>query len=549
MLKQLYIKNFAIISELMIEWQSGMTVLTGETGAGKSIIIDAIGQLIGDRFMPHLIHDLANQAFVEGVIDLTSRDDLKQKLKENGFSLEDDMLVVSKEMNRDGKNIYRINYRQTTQSFVRDLMRFVDIHSQHDNQYLLNQKMHLPLLDQYVVSMEPGYLSEYLDAYSAYQEALKVLAQTKDKVVDASQLDFLLFQLNEIESLDLQVGELEQLETDYDRIKNLEKYQQVISMLLSLIDDEQGLSSMLYQAQHAVHIDDSILNRVQLLFEEAYYKVEESRDLLKQLSDDLMHDDFNIEAIQERYFAVNKLKRKYGQSYDAIMEAKETIQQQVEWIEDFEVKIEDAKKQVEKAQLFALEKAGLLTKLRKSHALALEKEIQSQLKSLSLDSVQFKIMFASQPLSKSGCDDVTFYLSLNAGQTPKPLHQVASGGELSRVMLGLKSIFAMLNHTGTIIFDEVDTGVSGKVASCIGQKMSAIAKDIQVLCITHLPQVAGYANQHLHVSKKMDLDQTIVEVNYLSKDGRVEALAKMLSGSKVNEQALENAKALINDGL
>lgn len=545
MLKQLYIKNFAIIQECMIEWHDGMTVLTGETGAGKSIIIDAIGQLIGDRFASHFIRDTADLAFVEGVFDLSLRPDLVEKLEENGFSLEDQMMIVSKEMKRDGKSTYRLNYRQITQNFVRDLLSFVDIHSQHDNQYLLNQKMHLPLLDRFIVSSNESFNDSFNQSYLDYLTELKALKQMEDMVVDLNQLDFLTFQLNEIDQLDLQEHEIEQLEVDIDRVKHLEKYQKIIQTLTSMIDDEQGISAMLYQGERVIDLDDVVLNEVQQLFSDAYYKMEEARDLLNKLGDDLTSQDLNLEEIQERFFEVNKIKRKYGQTYLDIMDTRQTLALQVELISDYESKLDSMRKVVALKRSRAIEEARILTDLRKERAVILETMIQDQLSELELTAIQFIVHFEEQDLSKNGSDAVTFYISLNAGQVPKPLHQVASGGELSRVMLGLKAIFSMLNRTGMIVFDEVDTGVSGKVASAIGKKMASISGHLQVLCITHLPQVAGCATNHLHVSKQVEDGDTIVAVDYLDYDGRIQELAKMLSGTTINEQALANAKALI----
>lgn len=545
MLKQLYIKNFAIIQECMIEWHEGMTVLTGETGAGKSIIIDAIGQLIGDRFASHFIRDTADLAFVEGVFDLSLRPDLVEKLEENGFSLEDQMMIVSKEMKRDGKSTYRLNYRQITQNFVRDLLSFVDIHSQHDNQYLLNQKMHLPLLDRFIVSSNESFNDSFNQSYLDYLTELKALKQMEEMVVDLNQLDFLTFQLNEIDQLDLQEHEIEQLEVDIDRVKHLEKYQKIIQTLTSMIDDEQGISAMLYQGERVIDLDDVVLNEVQQLFSDAYYKMEEARDLLNKLGDDLTSQDLNLEEIQERFFEVNKIKRKYGQTYLDIMDTRQTLALQVELISDYESKLDSMRKVVALKRSRAIEEARILTDLRKERAVILETMIQDQLSELELTAIQFIVHFEEQDLSKNGSDAVTFYISLNAGQVPKPLHQVASGGELSRVMLGLKAIFSMLNRTGMIVFDEVDTGVSGKVASAIGKKMASISNHLQVLCITHLPQVAGCATNHLHVSKQVEDGDTIVAVDYLDYDGRIQELAKMLSGTTINEQALANAKALI----
>ena len=547
MLKSLTIQNFAIIDQVQFDLESNMSVLTGETGAGKSIIIDAISLLMGARATSFMVKTGQKKAFIEGVFDIENHPKLKEILSSKGFD-EDDLVVISREINNEGKSQARINYRIVPVSLLKEIGEYLaDIHSQFETQYLLNDKIHLSLLDEYISNDLSDLMNEYQTTYTKYKRAKKNYDDLLNTPSEEEQLDFYQSKIDEIEQADLSEGIIEQLENEKKRMSEFEKTHEKLSNIIYLTKSDNGVMDRLYESKRILNsIDDSQLESLQENFENVYYSVSELLDEIERYQDDLVFDQYRYEEIQTRLFLIKKLQRQYGYDEKSILLKKGEFLEKIDLIQNKEATLIKLEKEYlelkNQCEIIAL----TISKLRKEKALLLEKEIINQLNDLYMTNTKFKCEFTDlNELSPSGLGSMKFLITTNVGQNLHALSDVASGGELSRLMLGMKCIFTRLAGVKTIIFDEVDTGVSGKVAFAIGKKMKEISKNAQVICITHLPQVASFASHHLFVYKKTEDNTTKTDVCWLNENQRVEEIAKMLSNDVVNESALENARYLI----
>lgn len=543
MIESLYIENFAIIDQVQIDFQSGMTVLTGETGAGKSIIIDAIGQLIGQRSQPSFVKNGADYAFIEGVF--SSNKEIDKILLDNNFPI-DEHLVISKKINHDGKSAIKINYRNSSQLLLKKIMsQIVDIHSQFETHQLFNESYHLKLLDNFIGNELTDLKKEYLTLYQTYKNLnQKYLSLTKEELTD-EQLDFYLAQLEEIEELDLENFDEEEFLKERNNLLNYEKNSQHIKNYKALMDSSKGIMDLFKQSLNELsylEIDDIKHNYDQLY--DLYYTVDGiNQDIYDQFSQSYFSEE-HYNEVQETFFKLNKLKRKYGQTIDAIIDFKNSLIEKIELFKNRDQMIENINLKLKKTENQLIYYAKKISILRKNKALELEKEVKYILNQMYLQQVQFKFDFQINDFNDNGIDNVKIVVSTNSGQPLQPLQKIASGGELSRIMLAIKAVSQNSKDGGTIIFDEADTGVSGKVAESIGHVMKKISKKQQVVCITHLAQVACFANNHLFIEKEQMDNTSKVHVRLLNEKESVYELAKMISGKEITQQSIDHAKKL-----
>lgn len=540
MIREIYVKNFILINELHLHFDSNFSCFSGETGAGKSLLIDAISILCGERTSAQYIQKGAEKAFIEATIELEKNHPANKIISDAGYDIENNEFIISREFNQDGKSVARFNQRTTTLSFIKEIMSLlVDIHSQHDNQYLLNNKFHLSLLDEYVNNQE--LIQDIKDAYKTFKKEDNELKRFMEEEANPDDLDYLQFQLAEMDEMDIKENEVEELEQKQKDMSEFDKICSHLNEAIHLIETSH------YEQLYKVHkeletIDNDIVVKANEEINNAYYLIDEQLSNLKDYRNSLSFDENEFDYIQSRIFEINKLFRKHGGSYRSYIKKREEMLERVAFIENRQNFIEKQTLKVKEAETIFLKKAEKLSELRKQKALCLEKEIQNELVDLHLENAVFKINF-DRKINNYGVDQVEFLISMNAGETPKPLAKVASGGELSRLMLGLKTIFNRLAKIETIIFDEIDNGVSGAVAYAIGKKMNAIGKQAQVFAVTHLAPVAVWANQHYLVVKNQEQDHTSTNIRCLNKIERISELAMIAQGTN-SEHALKAAEEL-----
>ena len=552
MIESLYIENFAIIDQVQIDFQSGMTVLTGETGAGKSIIIDAIGQLIGQRSQPSFVKNGADCAFIEGVF--SSNKEIDKILLDNNFPI-DEHLVISKKINHDGKSAIKINYRNSSQLLLKKIMsQIVVIHSQFETHQLFNESYHLKLLDNFIGNELIDFKKEYLTLYQTYKNLnQKYLSLTKEELTD-EQLDFYLAQLEEIEELDLENFDEEEFLKERNNLLNYEKNSQHIKNYKALMDSSKGIMDLFKQSLNELsylEIDDIKHNYDQLY--DLYYTVDGiNQDIYDQFSQSYFSEE-RYNEVQDTFFKLNKLKdrahileglKRALDQIDAIIDFKNSLIEKIELFKNRDQMIENINLKLKETENQLIYYAKKISILRKNKALELEKEVKYILNQMYLQQVQFKFDFQINDFNDNGIDNVKIVVSTNSGQPLQPLQKIASGGELSRIMLAIKAVSQNSKDGGTIIFDEADTGVSGKVAESIGHVMKKISKKQQVICITHLAQVASFANNHLFIEKEQMDNTSKVHVRLLNEKESVYELAKMISGKEITQQSIDHAKKL-----
>lgn len=542
MLESLYIENFAIINQIQIDFHSGMTVLTGETGAGKSIIIDAIGQLLGQRTQPNFVKENRDYAYIEGVF--TSNEKINTLLDEMHIP-SDTQLIVSKKITKDGKSSIKINYRSTTQMLLKTIMsNLVDIHSQFETHQLFKQSYHLQVLDDYCGKKLSILKEKYINNFSQYKQLEKEYKQLKDEELSDEQYDFYLAQRDEIDELQLNDFNEEEFIKERNELNSFEKNAKHISQYKNIMDSSQGMMSLFKEGLNELSsIDSSKIQDLHDQLYDAYYSIEGIND---EIYDYLQLSNFSEERyneVQDTYFKLNKLKRKYGASIENILDFRDDLDKKIQYFENRESVISTLESKLKTNKENTSKIALDISKLRKEKALLLENKVKEILKDLYLPQVDFKFQFEETNLTENGIDSVGIVVSTNVGQVAKPLQKIASGGELSRIMLAIKTA-CQHDENNTIIFDEADTGVSGKVAESIGKIMKEISKNQQVICITHLAQVACFANHHLQISKHLENDDTNVKITVLNDEDSIVELAKMISGKEITEQSIAHAKQL-----
>lgn len=537
MIEQLSVKDYVLFKSCIIDFTDGMSVITGETGAGKSLLIDAIGYLSGNRIKSNVIRNGKDKAILSMV--LTSNDRVNAILEENGFEV-DDQVIISRTILNNNKSTVRINQQITTLSFVRKIVNLlVDIHSQMDTYRLMDTSVQMELLDSYAKTMD--LKASVKEAYVKYSNVLHELETLKNEEFSDAELEFLTAQLDEIENANIQEDELDALNDQIHEATSWYKNSEDISSCLYEIDKENGALDSLYTLYKQAS-KSPILNDYELSFKNLYYSLQSVDEELKHMRDTHSNDSLDLDSLQSRQYLIKKLYRKYGGSYTNLMESKKSITDKIDRIIHRQDVFDKLEKEKEESFTVYMKLANALSLKRKEVFSQLESKVMEHCKDLMLENARFMISCMEKKPSSNGIDDIEFLVSMNPGQDFSSLSASASGGELSRLMLALKVVFQATNGIETIIFDEIDTGVSGKVALAMGAKMKALSKNYQVLCITHLASVAVYANTHYLVNKKASASETITSVQELDQDKTIQELAIMTSG-----EASQKAKESMQD--
>ena len=541
MLKYLYIKNYVLIDELSLDLENGFSAFTGETGAGKSILIDAISLLCAGRASASSVAHGKEKAIVEGTFVFDPNDRVCTILREAGFDPEEEV-VFTREIYANGKSAARIDRRTVTLGFLRECLDGeIDIHGQRDTAYLLRPSIHIDLLDEYASLQD--LRSETAEAYQKYDSLLKAKEKALSETYNESDLEFLQFQIDEIEEADLHPGEDEELadkERQYKLIKaNYDKINSVLSVYRESVSD--SLYDM-YKTMSSVQTDER-LEEIQTAVNDTYYDLSDAMSSLERYMDSLDFSEEEINAMQERLYILQKMKRKYGRTIEDILARKEEMKEQIARIRNRQEYLDAMDQKIRTAFAQYRKTAGTLSKKRHEAAPQLDRDIRTHLQDLMLDHAVFVTSIEEGEPSAKGSDRVEFLISMNKGEPVRPLSRTASGGELSRLMLGLKVIFTRLQKIHTVIFDEIDTGVSGPVATSIGRKMHTLANDCQVFSVTHLAQVAACADRQYLVHKDADETSTHTSVRLLEEEERIRQLALIASG-EVTESSLRAAEEL-----
>ena len=551
MLQELSIKDFAIIDEIQISFQPKMTVLTGETGAGKSIIIDALGLLAGGRGSTEFIRKGEKKAVIQGLFTLPREANTYNILEEYGIDSEDGQIILQRDLYRGGRNICRINGMMVNLATLRKVGEtLIDIHGQNEHQELMKPENHIDLLDEY--DKKTSQLrNQYQVVYQNYRK-LKLSMEKKeaDEKAWAQRLDMLNFQVKEIEETSLKINEEDEIVEEKNKLDNFQAIHDALELSYQILSGEKidvvgNLGNAMNELSDVSDLSEN-LQEINTKISDAFYSLE---DAARDISDELDSMEWNgerLNEIEERLELIHQLKRKYGDTIEDILHYHSRIEKELREMENAEQNSEKQERQLSEALEKVKELAIKLSKQRKKSAKKLEKMIHEQLSALYMDKAVFEVKcLNNSKLYSKGIDKVEFYIQTNPGEEMGPLAKIASGGELSRIMLALKTIFSQKMGVTSIIFDEVDTGVSGRVAQAIAEKISQISNNSQVLCITHLPQVAAIADNHYYISKSVNDGRTETSLKELDEKQKIREIARMLSGSEITELTLKHAEELI----
>ncbi|GAA0443725.1 DNA repair protein RecN [Lentibacillus halophilus] len=560
MLTELSIQDFAIIDEISITFDEGLTVLTGETGAGKSIIIDALKLLAGGRGSVEYVRHGTNKAQMEGLFTLDDNHGTLYDIADQyGIDIQDNMMVLNRVITSGGKSICRVNGKLVTLAILREFgKRLIDIHSQHETQSLMEPDNHIRLLDMYSENQLTPTKHEYARLYeklSSLQSRYKELSANEQEM--SQRLDLLQFQQNEIKQANLVPDEDIQLEEERSQLANFERiYNGLLDAYNALYGEERGtewLNTASQALQNSKDYDTFIAEKAEELSNH-YFLVEELMYDIRNYADSLHYDPERLNEVESRLNEIDRLKKKYGSSVNDILEYLAHIEEEIEQLTDKDTHLAKLEEQIRETYQDAYLEAKELHDLRQKLAQSLTTQIHEELADLYLEKTYFSIAFEVKPdtesgndvkLHQNGFDYVQFLISANPGEPLKQLHKVASGGELSRMMLALKKLFAKHQGVTSVIFDEVDTGVSGRVAQAIAEKIYQISRQSQVLCITHLPQVAAMADIHKLIEKHEKDDRTATVVDELNEYGKMDELSRMITGTELTETTKEHAKEML----
>ena len=549
MIKQLKLKDYILIDELTANFDGGLNVITGETGSGKSILISAIDLAFAPRVSKEVIKTGCEKAVIELVID-NQKHNLSKLFEENGIDDFGSEIVLTKEITQSSVRT-RINGTLVNQEFVKTLRAlFLDIHSQHQTYSFLQPKYHIVLLDEYAKELYGRELGEYREKYAEYKHLEDLLAQAKNSAdMTESQLEFLQFQVNEIDSAQIQgEDEDEKLNAELEVLENAEKLKELTGASYWALNSDEGsileaLTKIKQNVSKAASFDSNLEPLEQNLLD-AMENLKEISSELRDYSQNLDNDTERLNEIQERIFLLDKLKRKYGGTLADVLKTFEKLSAELTSIEFSTQNIEELEQKISTARTELEKIAADISEKRKDYAKVLSVYIQEKLEKLELPKSRFEISVQQKDLSPDGCDDVEFLISTNISEDLKPLAKVASGGEISRVMLAIKSIFAQTDDIDTVIFDEIDTGISGRASQSVADEIVELSKYHQIILITHQAIIASKADKHFYV-KKSQTDETKVEVYVLKDDNRIKALAE-LAGGDINDRSMEFARSLVS---
>ena len=550
MLLEISIKNFAIIQSISLNFEEGMTVLTGETGAGKSIIIDAMNMMLGARATTDVIRHGAPKAEIEGLFSLENSRILQEIFDEQGLEMSDE-IIIRREILQNGRSISRVNGQMVNLSVLKAIgQQLVDIHGQHDQEELMRPHRHIQMLDEFGDADFFELKEAYQTSFDNYRQMRKqVLDIKKNQLEHKARIEMLEFQMAEIEAANLKAGEDVTLNQERDKLLNHKNIADTLTNAYSMLDNEEF--SSLANVRSAMNDMESLeeydpdYREISSSLSETYYVLEDITKRLESIIDDLDFDGNRLMQVESRLDLIHTITRKYGGSVDDVLLYFEKITDEYNLLTGNNLSSEDMEVELKKLEKNLVDLAGQVAQARHHLAQDLEAEIKQELQDLYMEKAQFQVRFTSGKFSREGNESVEFYISTNPGEDFKPLVKVASGGELSRLMLAIKSAFSRKEGKTSIVFDEVDTGVSGRVAQAIAQKIHKIGQHGQVLAISHLPQVIAIADNQFFIEKVSDENSTVSTVRLLSLEERVVEVAKMLAGEDVTEAALTQARELL----
>ena len=549
MLSLLHIENIAVIECSDISFDRGFNVLTGETGAGKSIVIDAISSILGERAYRDMIRTGANKASVRAVFTNVQKSDW---FEENGVPY-DSEVMIQREIYLDGKNVCRVNGMPVTVAILRKLgAELIDIHGQHDSASLFDESNHLTLLDRFAGNQQ--LLEDYSEAYAKVNDLRHEIQHlTMDEGEKLRRMETLRYQIDEITKANLSAGEDDALESRRKVLQNAEKLSDSMNAAVECLygsDDSDGAASLLSQAERELARMSRFTDAYTSIHEQItdlMYQVQDAAEELRSARDDLSYSADELEQIESRLDVIHRLRRKYGASCEEILKYLENAQQELDEITFSDDHLERLKAKLERAEKEAWDAAKQLRESRKQAARMLSERILEELSQLDMPKVQFSCEFTELDLGDRGADGVAFYMSANAGEALKPMSKVASGGELARIMLAIKNVLSQQDEVATLIFDEVDTGVSGRAAQKVAEKLRSVAANKQVLCVTHLPQIAAMGDTHLLISKTEREGRTYTSVTPLDREGRKQELARIIGGANITDITLKSAEEMLHD--
>ena len=550
MLLEISIKNFAIIESISLNFEKGMTVLTGETGAGKSIIIDAMNMMLGARATTEVIRHGAPKAEIEGLFSIESNRALEEIFDEQGLELSDE-IIIRREILQNGRSISRVNGQMVNLSVLRTIgQQLVDIHGQHDQEELMRPHRHIQMLDEFGDASFFELKEAYQMSFDNYRRMRKqVLDIKKNQQEHKARIEMLEFQMAEIEAANLKAGEDIALNQERDKLLNHKHIADTLTNAYSMLDNEEF--SSLANVRSAMNDMESLeefdpeYREISNSLSESYYVLEDITKRLESIIDDLDFDGNRLMQVESRLDLIHTITRKYGGSVDDVLEYFAKITDEYNLLTGNNLSSEDMEIELKKLEKNLVDLAGQVAQARHKIAQDLEAEIKQELQDLYMEKAQFQVRFSQGKFSREGNESVEFYISTNPGEDFKPLVKVASGGELSRLMLAIKSAFSRKEGKTSIVFDEVDTGVSGRVAQAIAQKIHKIGQNGQVLAISHLPQVIAIADYQFFIEKISNEHSTVSTVRLLTVEERIEEVAKMLAGENVTEAALNQARELL----
>ena len=549
MLSQLYIKNIAVISEASIDFGPRFNVFTGETGAGKTILVSAINGVLGARMSRDIIRSGEDSAYVSALFTQLPQD-VCAKIEEMGFEMQDDTLLIAREVG--SRNLCKVNGRPATVQLLREIASMlIDVHGQKDNHRLLSPENHIAYIDAF------GGLEDCRREYQVlYEKILEVRNQLErvnrhDREKE-HQVDLLTYQIGEIESAALHPGEEEELLLKRDQIANAERIIRLLSQSKQLLDGEEEVSGILQMFEELTNNLSQLthflpqMEPLAMRMEEIGYDLSDCAGDLGNYLDQMDYQPQALEQVEERLDLIYRLKRKYGNSVEEILEYLEKSREQLQQLNLSEEKAQELQEEYLRLKPQVQQAADLLTSRRHKAAKEFLSRVKKELEFLNMPSVRLSVSAGRSGWKPDGQDELEFLISSNVGEEPKPLAKIASGGELSRVMLSIKNVLAQKDRVGTAVFDEIDTGVSGKAAQKIGQKLQEVSHNRQVICVTHLAQVAVYADHHLLIEKSEEDGRTYTRIKPLDRQGRVEEIARMISGENLTETAIQNAREMLS---
>ncbi len=550
MLTNLYIENIAVIEKTNIDFTRGLNILTGETGAGKSIVIDSINAVLGKRSSRGLIRSGAESAFVSAAFeDISSL--VQKKLASMGYTAEDGVLLLSRELSVSGKNTCRINSRPATVSALKELGEYlVNIHGQNDNLELMNPSLHIVYIDALAQMGEK--LGAYRSLYRELRDAEEALgAADMDEAERLSKIDLLTYQIAELEDAGVTIGEYDALTAEKSALQNREKIAKELMrsrIALDGDDDADGALRMLDDAansvQYAARYLPTLENTSDRLSAALYELQEISRDL-EQAMDDIDADPGRLEEIEERLDLLYRLRRKYGDTEEEMLSYLENSKFELKQLTDYAFNREQLEKKRDQLYTKTYHAAKEMSAIRLEVAERFRSDVEREMTFLEMPNVRLEISREEVPLNARGIDKLEFLISTNPGEEPKPVSKIASGGELSRMMLAIKTVLSKADFVETLIFDEIDTGISGSAAGRVGKKLKQLSADCQVLCVTHQAQIAAFADNHLFISKSVHDDRTFTQVDALDTDGRIHELARIVGGEEITDSAVNHARELL----